>query len=182
MIAAADLADRLNAASCAVRTQGPLTWERLEDWHTPGRLPTHGTRGGGMAEGADDDERLLDRKDDIAASRYWDEMRTLTRRLEADLARLNTILGIANPERPRTVASRDMQLAQVEAEGWCGSCWRNDQNLTAVTMQKSRNGAEVPKYRGRCEWCGKHRKATGEDPPIEYLRARHEGRRVRVKA
>jgi hypothetical protein len=130
-----------------------------------------------MADGETDD-RIDDRREDAAAARYLPELQALTRRLEADLARLVRIAGICNPAAPKNLATRDMLVAQVEADGWCGSCWRDDQHLTPVAERP--NGTAY--YRGRCRFCGEWKANTREDPPLEVLRPHHEGRRIRVRA
>jgi hypothetical protein len=171
------LADRLRAASIVVERDGPVTWERVSDWTLPGRMPARGERGGGMVD-AETDDRIDDRREDAAAARYMPELAALTKRLEADLARLVRIHEICNPAAPKNLATRDMLVAQVEADGWCGSCWRDDQHLTPVAERP--NG--VAYYRGRCRFCGEWKANTREDPPLDVLRPHHEGRRIRVKA
>jgi hypothetical protein len=175
------LADRLEDCSRAVRANGGLTWERCEDWNHPGRLPTRGERGGGLRDGVTD-EALDDRREDAAASRYKAELAEITRRLDADTARLKTIIRICNPSPPKTLASKDLLVAQVAADGWCVSCYRREQFLEPITMQTARNGAMVPIYRDLCRPCGKWKSENGELPSMEVLQTWHRGGRVRVKA
>lgn len=114
-----------------------------------------------------------DRRDAAAAARYKTELTTLTRRIEADLTRLGRIIGICNPPTPKNLQARDMQVAQVEADGWCGSCWRDDQHLEPVAEGR---------YRGRCRPCGDWRGENGADPPVPLLKLRHSGRRITTAA
>ena len=175
------LADHLTNTAQAVRARGDVTWGRVHDWTLPGRMPARGERGGGMGPGAPD-ERIDDRREDAAAARYHTEMQALTKRLDADLARLTRIISICCPVPPKTLANRDLLAAQVAADGWCVSCWRDDQHLTPITTQRTRNGTEVPLYKDRCRWCGEWRSHSRQDPPLDVLQAHHEGRRIRVRA
>lgn len=175
------LSDLLQETANVVRSQGALTWERVQDWTLPGRMPARGQRGGGLTDpDGEPDERSDDRKEDLAAARYHDELATLTRRVEADTARIRRIIAICNPDRPKNLANRDLLLAQVAADGWCISCWRDDQNLTPVTMQPARGSRDkgTPYYRDLCRACGSWKAEHGQLPPMEILVLRHSGRRV----
>jgi hypothetical protein len=176
-----DLADYMTDVAVSLRKQGGATESVLHDWAAPGYLPTRGERGGGMVD-AEPDATIAQRREAAAAAGLQKEWRTRTRRLLVDLKWLEQTMLLANPDAPKTLATKDMLVAQVEADGWCGSCWRDEQDLTAITMQKARNGAEVPMFKGRCEWCGRHRSKYGEDPPLEAVRIRHSGGRVMEKA
>lgn len=165
------LADRLESCELALRTYGELTWERVDAWSVA-RMPTKGERGGGIADGADDDDRIDDRREDAAAARYHTELTTLTARIDADLHRLRRIINICNPAVPQSLATKDMLIAQVAADGWCVSCWRADQHLSPVAERR---------YRDRCRFCGDYHRDQQEDPPIDILRARIDGRPIRVK-
>lgn len=153
---------------------GDLTWGRASDWTSAGNLPSNGTRGGGMAEGAEDDDRHDDRQEDAAAARYHDELDTLTKRIDADCARLRRIIGICAPTPPKQLHNRDLLVAQVAADGWCISCWRDDQHLTPIALRPSGQ----PYYRDRCRACGEWKAEHGQDPPKLILELRHAGRRI----
>lgn len=173
MISSEQLADRMTATARLLESQGPVAWERVSDWTIAGRMPARGERGGGMADGADPLERIDDRREDAAAGRYYDEVKTLAARLEADMARLSRIVGICCPTPPKSLATRDMQLAQVAADGWCVSCWRNDQHLEPIADGR---------YRDRCRACGDWKGEHGQDPPVPILVLRHSGRRITTAA
>jgi hypothetical protein len=167
------LAKRLKATSEAVTRYGRTTWQRADDWQPPGRMPARGERGGGMADGATD-ERHDDRKEDAAAGRYHSELSALTRRLDADMARLERIMAICCPEDNRSLRNKDLMAAQVAADGWCTSCWRDDQYLVPIALQKS----GVPFYRDLCRACGEWKAEHRQLPPLSILVLRHAGRRV----
>lgn len=171
------LADTLEAAAHHVRQQGNLTWGRTSDWTTAGRMPSTGVNGGGLGE-ATPDETNGDMREDRAAARYHDELDKLTARLDADLHRLTRIMNICCPPPPKSLQSKDMLAAQVAADGWCLSCWRDDQHLEPISVRPTGQAY----YRDRCRPCGQWRNEHGEDPPPDILRARHTGRRIRVKA
>lgn len=167
MIEAEVLADRLQAVATRVRSEGPVAWERVDDW-TCARMPAFRE----PLIDDEEDERVQssrsaideeDRKGDAAAARYKSELQKITGRLVSDIARLETILGICCPPNPRHLASMELLQAQVESEGYCGSCWRADQEWVE---------AEKGRYRGRCRWCGDWRAAEGSDPP-RWLVAKH---------
>jgi hypothetical protein len=173
VIASDLLADRMRAATIVQERNGPVTWERVEAWELPGRMPARGERGGGLVD-AETDERIDDRREDAAAARYKPELAALTKRLEADLARLTRIHQICNPEPAKSLATRDMQVAQVEADGWCGHCWSDDQFLEPIALRPS--VAPIPSrpyYRGLCRWCGSFKREHGTLPPIALLRKHH---------
>lgn len=177
------LADRLQDCAVLVRMQGPVTWERCEDW-TSARMPR-------PVEALDDDQEAReregrsdvdedDRREDAAAARYHAELAALTKRLDADLARLTRIVSICNPARPKHLSNRDLLVAQVAADGWCVSCWRDDQNLTPITLMPKRpcDVKPAPYYRDLCRACGAWKGEHGQLPPVEILVLWHSGRRV----
>lgn len=181
MIQPERLAESLRQTSVAVERDGPLTWERCADW-TTARMPAHreplDDEGEERVRAGRTEEDEENYRMDAAAARYEAELAKITARMISDGERLRTIMSIANPSPPKNLATRDMLVAQVEADGWCGSCWRDDQHLTPVAERP--NGQ--PYYRGRCRFCGEWKANTREDPPLDVLRPHHEGRRIRVRA
>jgi hypothetical protein len=157
-------------------TQAEWTWLRVDNWLAPGRVPKRGESGGGSGDEKPED-RLRELADDRAASRYKPELAALTERLASDLHRLRRIVEITNPARPKHVGSRDMLAAQAAADGWCISCFRAEQHLNPIALRP--DGSAY--YRDRCRACGEWRATNGEDPPLDVLRTRHAGGRVRVK-
>jgi hypothetical protein len=128
--------------------------------------------------GATPDEALKERREDRQAAGYKQELDTLTRRITADMARLRFIIHQACPDRPKHLATVDMTAVQLVADGWCPSCFRDDQHLSPISIRPSTG---EPYYRDRCRPCGEWKAANREDPPLEVLRTRHRGGRVRIK-
>lgn len=167
----------LEAVTQQVGHRGDLAWQRIHDWEREARIPRDGNRGGGLADAVNDD-RIREQYEDNAASRYQAELSTLTDRIDSDLRRLMVLIAIATPTRPRTVASKEYLAAQAAADGWCASCFRDAGHLEPIAV---RPGTTTPYYVDRCRACGEWRKIHGEDPPIDVLRTRHRGGRVRVR-
>ena len=55
-------------------------------------------------------------------------------------------------------------------EGWCTSCWRDNQYHEPVGV---RPGGTAPYYTDLCFWCGRFRRIEGYLPPVELLHKRH---------
>lgn len=166
------LTDALTEALRTWRPLGESTIDRFAAWeHAP--QPASGERGGGDG-GATSDDTARDRLDDRQASRYRHELATLTQRIHADLSRLTTLVQIAHPDQPRVLRHSDMTAAQLIADGWCPSCFRDDRYLEPVAEGR---------YRDRCRRCGEHRAATGKDPSLDDLRIMHSrGKRLRHRS
>lgn len=171
------LVHQLLTTASAIQSHGDTTWQRTHDWQRF-ILPSRGERGGGLPEDAVLDDQLADRQEDRQASRYHTELLALIHRIHTDTSRLQRLQGIANPPTPRTIKNRDLMAAQVAADGYCLSCWRNNQHLTPIETRP--NGE--PYYRDRCRWCGEYKAAHRDDPPLEYLRLRHAGRRILLRS
>lgn len=143
---------------------GPLTFQRVEDWLRIERLGNDSNRGGGVAKGGKSDDRRQEELDDEQASAYFPETDTLTRRIEADMARLRRIIAIANPNPPKAAP-----------DAGCRSCYRNGGQYEPVWDGR---------YRDACRFCAEWRTAhDGEWPPISIVRWRHRhpGKRVPVQ-
>jgi hypothetical protein len=83
-------------------------------------------------------------------------------------------LACPDPSKLHLVAA-DLTDAQVSAEGWCVSCWRDGGYREPVAIQP--NG--VRRFRDLCLWCGRFAAAhDGKRPPLSLVKARREGRRV----
>lgn len=166
---------------------GPETWHRVLDWERkdlPRSEPDdEDEQAQAQRREATSDDRRDELRDDAHAARYADELRRLTNRitarqrlidkacnsLDADLSRLDRIITITNPDAPARVGSKDMLAAQVAADGWCVSCWRDEQHLTEITKRPSGE----PWYRDLCRSCGQWKAENGELPPLDLLRQRH---------
>lgn len=165
------LTDALTEALRTWRPLGASTIDRFAAWQQP-RLPDTGERGGGDGGTAAIDT-IKDRIENSQANRYAHELDQLTSRLCSDLARLTTLVQIAHPGQPRVLRHSDMTATQLIADGWCPSCYRDDQYLEPVAEGR---------YRDRCRRCGEHRAATGKDPSLDDLRIMHaRGKRPRQR-
>lgn len=170
------LADRLQELAVLLRSQGGVTWERVDAW-TKACMPR-------LFEADDDDQEAAeragrserseeDRREDAAAGRYKDELGRLTKRLEADVARLGQIVGVCNPVGPKRLSRGDRQAAQVAAEGDCVLCWRAG---CSKEIEVDREGHRL--YRDRCKWHADWRRNHGDDPPNWLVVKHHDRGRV----
>lgn len=172
MIAPDKLHLKLRESVGRLERQGASTWQRFRDWRKPAELPKDSTRGGGNG-GADSEDRRRDRLDERLATHYYAELGTLTDRIYSDLHRLDRLMEIANPDRPRHMSNTNMTAAQLIADGWCPSCFRDGHHLTPLAAGR---------YSDRCRACGEHRSANDRDPSIEELRIMHaKGKRLRQR-
>lgn len=183
MIEPERLADRLQECAVLLRTQGggstlgDLTWQRCDDW-TDATMPrlveplSDEQEERARAGRSEDDETR--RRDEAAAARYKAELSALTKRLEADIARLTRIIGICNPQKPKELRRGDRTAAQVLAEGSCPTCWRIGVD-EAITLRPEKDPEKVarPYYKDRCKWCGEWRAEHGQDAPLSILRIHH---------
>jgi hypothetical protein len=135
-----------------VRTLGDRTWQRVDDWTRTDQVAKDSTRGGGLGSGRSDyslEEQRLDRQ----AAAYRSELAAITKRLDADLHRLRTIVDIANPEAPKTI------------DAGCRSCARHEGMYEPV---------HVGYYRDACRFCGEWKAAhEGDWPPLAVVRWHH---------
>lgn len=157
------LAEDLDVTAKELRNDGPCTWQRVHDWTTAGRMPAPATRGGGLGAATPEDD-LSDRRDDRAAAAYQLELDTLTRRIDSDVHRLRRIIAITNPDRPKELRHSEMTSAQLIADGWCPSCFRDNRYLEPLAAGR---------YSDRCRPCGEYRARENQDPPQDALRIIH---------
>lgn len=173
--AVASLLDELDRLRARLEKDGDLIWQRTEDWVKP-RVPAAGERGGGSGEGPSD-YVLEERKDDAAASRYYAEVRAITKRMTDDSRRLCEIASLAVPPKSAVLTNRNLQAAQVAAEGWCVSCWRDELTCEPIALRPTGE----PYYKDRCRGCGMWKAEHGQDPPLAILQKRHAGIRVTTR-
>lgn len=171
------LIDVLGKAQAKLRDHGDVLWQRTVDWQRVRRVAPPS-----LTEDTDEDtvskEDAEERLGDALASRYQHEVRTLANRVRTDLARLVQIDAIVVRTQPRHLVGQELLASQVGAEGFCVSCWRNDQRL--VEVQKRPNGE--PYYRHLCRFCGGWKADTGQIPSLDVIQRRHDGRRITRKA
>ena len=160
------LADRLQDCAVKLRCEGGLAGERFSAW-TKAAMPRLFESDDDAQEAAEVAGRTerdeADRRGDALAAAYWSEWQALLRRLESDTARAVRLMGVANPPQPSRLSQRELQPAQVAAEGLCVSCWK-----AKIRDEDVASG----QYRDRCRFCGDWRGAHGEDPPAWLLKKR----------
>jgi hypothetical protein len=160
------LADRLQELAARLRSEGGLTGERFAAWQKA-VMPRLFESDDDAQEAAVRESRSErddeNRRGDAQAARYLSEWTAVLDRVGSDTARMDALMTVANPPQPRRLAQRDMQPAQLAAEGLCVSCWKaeiRDEDTDSV------------RYRDRCRFCGDWRGEHGEDPPGWLLRKR----------
>lgn len=95
--------------------------------------------------------------------------------LADDVPELIGVLRKAVPSALAVLRPDDLSNAQVSAQGWCVSCWRDGTYHEPVALQP--NGER--RYRDLCLWCGRFMAANdGRMPPLELVEARHRGDRI----
>lgn len=70
---------------------------------------------------------------------------------------------------------KQRSAVQVEADGWCGSCWKATGEFVPIALRPSGE----PFYRGRCRFCGSWPEG---DPPKHVLETKRKGSTIRVQA
>ena len=179
MIEPEQLATRAGAFMVALNMQGPGTWERCDNW-TDSRMPLH--REPLSTEEQEDAKRECrsdlddeERRDAAAAARYRARLEAATARWLAATAEIETIITVCNPPKAKTLKNRDLQLAQVAAEGLCVSCWKDDARHTDIELRPEKNPyvKAKPYYKDRCRFCGQWKAEHGQDPPVSILRIHH---------
>lgn len=166
------LADELERTATEWRSLGKATIDRFDDWEHPGTIETDSTRGGSSTQDTKSDDRLREEREKRQAARYLAELRTLTERIDSDLHRLRRLAAIANPGQPVRLKHGDMTAAQLIADGWCPSCFRDDNQLVPLGAGR---------YADRCRPCGDYRAREGHDPSVEELRIMHRGKSLRQR-
>lgn len=163
MIPAHQLHEQMQTAEAILVRSGSLMWQRADDWRKHKRLPNDSTRGGGTGEAVGLD-KMRERMEDQQAGAYYDELATLSDRLSADLNRLRFLEKILVPDKPRPLRPGDMTTAQLIADGWCPSCFRDNDHLAPLAEGR---------YSDRCRPCGETRGRERRDPTLEELRIMH---------
>jgi hypothetical protein len=159
-----------------VDRHGTTTWRHVDDWRKEQRISTDSTRGGGNGSGASKDQ-LDERRADHAAAVLYDRLEAAIERLADDLITVGHIITEAIPIA--IAKAKPQQLAaQAAADGWCRSCFRDDQHLEPITTRPD----GTPYHRDLCRWCGTWQAEHDQLPPVDILAQRHAGRRIRRSA
>lgn len=181
MTTRADL-PRLGASLGLVGTllehQGQLAWDTMDGWQTgPRKAPEQGIRGGGAGEAGAED-----RKDEamqrIRAARRFQAFRVRLAEIDSLAQELIRDVDIACPPHPATLrnAATDnldpITAAEAAIDGWCSSCWRNDQQHVPIEVER-KTGLRY--HRDLCRWCGSFKAKYKIDPPLILLKLRHAG-------
>jgi len=61
---------------------------------------------------------------------------------------------------------------------YCRACYKDNKDLTEVTLRKSGKAAGRPYFAGLCKWCGDRAADIGGDPPVWMVAMHHRGDRV----
>lgn len=168
-----DLGRLMQQVGRRVEDEGQAASQRFYEWQRTNPMPAaDSTRGGGNG-GVSFDERLREQRDDRQASNLRPEWAKVQIQLEALANRAMWLLDQAKADH--APLDKHRTPAQVEAENWCGSCWKSTGTLVPVQLRPTGE----PFYRGRCRFCGSW---PGGDPPAEVLKQRHSGKAIRVAA
>ena len=174
-------------ASCGVlgtvlEARGETAWDVMSGWEFgPRKAPQTGERGGGGGEAGQED-----RKDEAIqrarAARHFREHRADLTALDELVQRILRRIDVACPPNPEEVKNRSGDLdpvtpADVAIAGYCSSCWRNDQQMVLIEVNKH----SLRYYRDYCRWCGSLKATYGIEPPLEMLKLHHAGRRISEK-
>lgn len=156
----------------------------LSGWETGPQTPE------APPDGVDDDEptvpdpeRSDERKNQARAALMRREFTDAVGRLSDQASTVLRVAAVALPAHPaalRNVRTGDFDpvtVADAGAAGWCTSCWRNDQQMVLIDVNKKTG---LPYYRDLCKWCGAFKGTHKIEPPLELLRLRHAGRRITV--
>lgn len=163
--------------------KGYLAWDAMAGWKPgPQPAPSSGVRGGGGSETQAEDRRAEAAQARSAAKRF-EEFRAHLAALEKYAREVMRDIDIACPPDLEELKSRRTgtyeadTAADVAADGWCASCWRNDQQM--VRREKDRR--DMYFYKSYCRWCGLFKAKHGIEPPLPLLEARHAGHSISLE-
>lgn len=175
-------ASRLRMAADALERSGVTTWTTTNAWSRGASTASYDPEAFGNRWEEDEEGTVWpvpsDPTGDAALSpeqRHAHE--SYRAHLDVALATADAIiLDVENgtPRKKDHLPDRDRLAAQVAAEGWCSSCYRNAARLEPQAMHP--NG--TVRYAGACRWCHDFEQEYGRKPPLDLLRKRHAGQRV----
>lgn len=158
-----DLGRLMQKVGRRLEDEGQAASQHFYEWERTEPMPSADSSRGGGNGGVSFDERLREQREDRQASRLRSEWAKVRVQLEALAHRADWLLDQAKAETKPL--DRHRTPAQVEADGFCGSCWKSTGKLVEVSIRSTGE----PYYRGRCRFCGSW---PGGDPPAEVLRER----------
>lgn len=142
--------------------------ERTWDWTDPGKVPSTGTRGGGLAT-ATPEQVQVDRAEDRKAARMHRELLDDIDTIVDRSSRIEQRYLSTHPKPPRKIQGKDMLASQVAAAGLCVSCWRYDQ----TQKERERDGKGNYYDKEACRSCADFKREHGIYPPLELLKVKH---------
>jgi hypothetical protein len=159
----------------------PALLSRAWDWSAP---PRQGdghrfTRGGGLTDpegDPDNNPRNEDRQVDARVAGYYDELTAALGKAAKGVTEALNLAAMILPDPVQKITTKDMQSAQLAADGWCISCAR-DRNEGLPHLRPVASG----RYADRCRFCGEWKRDHGQDPPIELVKARNLGHTIRTR-
>lgn len=169
------LAANALATAERLRRDGEVAWARIRSWQTGTRSPsldplTRGWRHDSNGEPIPNDPTG-------EAGTQPDDLRHVHDHYVDLLAKYNAIGGeldrLTRQAVPKPVTTSATDSVDLAADGWCVSCHTDNRFCEPITEDR---GVRV--YENLCRWCGTFRRTEGVLPPLELLRARHEGRKV----
>lgn len=178
------VASRLRSAADALDAHGLTALQTTSQWARGAGTANYDPESGGNRWEQDEDDgtvwpvpsdptgdRAL-RRDvmDHAHAKYCAD---LTKALAAADA-LITDVETATPHTPKQIGDHDKLAAQVGAEGWCSSCFRNAGRMEPQAM----HGNGTIRYRGECRWCHDFKAEQGRYPTLSLLQKHHSRRPI----
>lgn len=174
---------RLGAATGLLGTLIEMRGQEAHDvtwgWENgPIQIARPGPRGGGGVEG--DEDRRAEIMQRIRAAKVHQQIRDFHNDLDKIVQQGLKLYDVAFPGHPaelrnkRTDSFDPITPADVAADGWCASCWRNDQQM--VAREKNKRGMYYSST--MCRWCQGVKATYDVEPPLEMLKLHHAGRRI----
>lgn len=177
------IASRLRQAADELDQHGTTAWDTTDAWASGAGTANYDPESGGNRWWEDDDGNVYPVPSDPTGDRALtvEEVnalhQTYRNHLDVALSVADAIIRdvtAATPRTPAQIADRDKLAAQVGAEGWCSSCFRNGGRLVPQAMHP--NG--TARFNGSCRWCKEFEQEYGRKPPLALLERRHAGRNV----
>lgn len=156
--------ERARHAVELLETRGELALQRTKDWEAR-------TLDGLHTDNPSETLSESERRALVEINGFHDRLRRAIHEFEKQAAIIVQIVKLATPQGTTVLESP----AQVAVEGWCRSCWRDQQHLEPIAVD--RDGQR--RYRDLCRRCGEWATAhQNQHPPLAVLRVWHQGRRL----
>lgn len=176
------IAARGQQASEALNRAGTTAWETSEAWKRGASTANYDPEVGGNRWEQDSEGQVWavpsDPTGDAALTpeqvHAHEELVAALDTYLKSADRIVELVAMATPRKLNQISDRDRLAAQVAAEGWCASCYRNGGKLQPQAMHPDGR----VKYQGSCRWCKEFEQEYGRKPPLSLLEKRHAGRSV----